>query len=307
MKVCVIGGGGFIGLWVVQVLMEQGDSVVVMGRSDRPAALPDEVEYVAAAYGASDALAAVLERVDALVHLAYATVPSTSFSDPIFDLLANVPPTVALFQQAAAAGTGKLVLVSSGGTVYGNVESLPIREDAPTNPISPYGITKLTIERYAHMYQALKGLPVVIARPGNAYGVRRDGGAGGGFVTAAVRAAMKGTVLPVFGDGSAVRDYVHVRDMASGIVAALGHGVPGEIYNIGTGHGLSNDDVVRRVAEVGGLVPSEIDVRYQPFRGFDVVANVLDASRLQAVSGWRPRTTLDAGIRELWQVCAAAG
>lgn len=304
MRVCILGGGGFIGQWVAQQLVDRGDSIVVMGRSQRPPGLPVKVDYIKAEYGTDKILGKVMGQVDALIHLAYATVPSTSFSDPIYDLMANVPPSVALFQQAAAIKIKRLVFVSSGGTVYGDTEALPIREEASTNPVSPYGITKLTIERYAHMYHSLMGLPVVTLRPGNAYGVRHEGGPGGGFVAAAVKSAVNGTPLHIFGDGSAVRDYVHVSDVASGIVAGLVDGVPGETYNIGTGIGFSNTDIVRLVETVLGPEQGQIEIQYQPFRGFDVAANVLDSSRLAAVSGWKPVVPIEAGIKELWKACA---
>jgi UDP-glucose 4-epimerase len=304
MKVCVIGGGGFIGQWVVRRLLARGDSVIVVGRSQRPPGLPAEIDYVVAEYGTDKVLGELMERVESIIHLAYATVPSTSFSDPIFDLMANVPSSVALFQQAAKVGIKRLVLVSSGGTVYGDAETLPIREDAPTNPISPYGITKLTIERYAHMYHTLMGLPVVTMRPGNAYGVRCEGRPGGGFVTAAVKSAVSGAPLHIFGDGSAIRDYIHVSDVAAGIVAGLVDGVPGDIYNIGTGVGLSNIDIVRLVRTVLGLKQDQIEIQYEPFRGFDVAANVLDSSQLAEVSDWKPTVSIKAGIEELWKACA---
>lgn len=306
MKVCIIGGGGFIGQWVARKLLARGDSVIMMGRSKRPEGLPAEIDYVVGEYGNNEILGKVIAQVESVIHLAYATVPSTSFSDPIFDLIANVPPSVALFQRAAATGIKRLVLVSSGGTVYGNAEALPLREEASTNPISPYGITKLTIERYAHMYHALKGLPVVIMRPGNAYGARCEGGPGGGFISAAVKSAVSGAPLPVFGDGSAIRDYIHVSDVAAGIVAGLVNGVPGEIYNVGTGIGLSNTDVVRLVGAVLGSRHGRIEVQYQPFRGFDVAANVLDSSRLAAASGWKPTVSIESGIEELWKACASS-
>lgn len=305
MKVCVIGGGGFIGQWVVRRLLARGDSVVVMGRSQRPRALPAEISYVMAEYGTGKVLGKIMEQVEALIHLAYATVPSTSFSDPIFDLMANVPPSVALFQQAAEVGIKRLVLVSSGGTVYGDTESLPIREEASTNPVSPYGITKLTIERYAQMYHALMGLPVVTMRPGNAYGIRCEGGPGGGFITAAVKSAVSGTPLKIFGDGSTIRDYIHVSDVADGIVAGLVDGLPGERYNIGTGIGLSNADIVRLVGTVLGPEQGQVEIEYHPFRGFDVAANVLDASRLAAASGWKPAVSIEAGIEEIWKSCVS--
>jgi len=301
MKIGVIGGNGFIGQWVVHSLQNHGHGVVVLGRSPRPAELPAAAGYIQGEYGNQEVLASIIAETDAIVHLAYATVPSTSFSDPIFDLMANVPSSVALFQAAAAAGAKRVVFVSSGGTVYGNSASMPISENFPTNPVSPYGITKLTVERYAHMYHDLMGLPVITIRPGNAYGVRRSGKPGGGFVSAAVNAAVNRIPVRIFGDGSTIRDYVHVRDVAEGIVSGLDHGVPGETYNVGTGIGLSNLDVVTRVRSVMGLGVGDIDVEHLPFRGFDVRANVLDCARLRTISGWTPAISIEAGIEDLRQ------
>jgi UDP-glucose 4-epimerase len=301
MTVLVLGGGGFIGQWVVKALLARGESVLVMGRTPSAIGMPPDARYICAEYGDVEILDRVLTAVDAVIHLAYATVPSTSFSNPIHDLVANVPSSVTLFEQAARAGIKRLVFVSSGGTVYGNVTVLPIEEDAPTNPISPYGITKLTIERYAQMHFLLDGLPVVIARPGNAYGLRCDGTPGPGFVTAAVRGVALNQPVPVYGDGGTIRDYVYVSDVAEGILACMYEGELGHIYNIGTGSGLSNMEVIAAAARCAGKRPEQVAVQFQPDRGFDVRANVLSPIRLESVSRWRHRVSMDQGIGELQQ------
>src|SRR5208283_5085757 len=121
-------------------------------------------------YGDRSFLADLLKDVDEVVNLAYSTVPKTSFEDPVQDILSNLPSAVNLFLATSQSSVQRLVLVSSGGTVYGKAASLPIVETHPTNPISPYGITKLAIEKYAVMYHNHTGLPVVVLRPGNAFG-----------------------------------------------------------------------------------------------------------------------------------------
>jgi UDP-glucose 4-epimerase len=125
-----------------------------------------------------------------VIHLAYATVPNTSFDNPLADLLQNLPPTVELFSKVAER-SGRLILVSSGGTVYGQAVQLPILENHPTNPISPYGVTKLTLEKYAHLYAVTKSLKVICVRPGNAYGVGQYPYIGQGFVSTAM-ASIRG-------------------------------------------------------------------------------------------------------------------
>lgn len=301
-RCCVIGGAGFIGAHVTRLLAGSGREVTVLGRRGQPdARLPDGVQYVSGDYGDPAVLQAVLRRVDAVIDLAYSTVPKTSFDDPVFDILSNLPASVQLLREAAAAGTRKVVLVSSGGTVYGIARSLPIREDHPTNPISPYGITKLTIEKYARMFEVTSGLPVVIVRPANAYGEGQHGFAGQGFIATAMHSIVRGQAVAIFGATGTVRDYVHVADVASGIVAALDSGEGGEIYNIGTGEARSNLDVLGVVEPLALAAGYELRTTTLPLRTFDVPANVLDSRKLSAVSGWMPSIDFAQGIQRSWR------
>ena len=159
----VIGGAGYIGAQLVSQLIATGRRVTVLGRSTTPRyELPVEAVYVAGDFSQLGLIGSLLDTHQEVIHLAYATVPNTSFENPLRDLLQNLPPTVQLFSEVADRGT-KLVLVSSGGTVYGEAEELPIRETHPTKPISPYGVTKLTLENYAYLYAATHGLNFVCA------------------------------------------------------------------------------------------------------------------------------------------------
>jgi UDP-glucose 4-epimerase len=302
----VIGGAGFIGTWLVRALLASGRDVTAMGRSAAPPpGFPAAARYVAGDYADRGRLRETFGGVDEVIDLAYATVPQTSYADPVFDIQANLPPSVGLLEEALAAGLKRVVFVSSGGTVYGPTDRLPIGEDAPTWPVSPYGITKLTIEKYARMFHRLHGLPVTIVRPGNAYGPGQRPFSGQGFIATAVATVLSGGEIPLFGAGDTVRDYVYVNDVASGILAALQDGAPGEIYNIGTGIGRSTAEVVaaiRRLAEPRGY---RARTRSLPSRGFDVPANVLDAAKLVARTRWRPQTAFDAGLAATWEAMLA--
>jgi UDP-glucose 4-epimerase len=301
-RACVIGGAGFIGAHVTRQLLNAGRDVIVLGRRARPdGVLPPEVAYVSGDYGDRAALKDVLRGVEELIDLAYATVPQTSFADPIFDILANLPPSVQLLQEAAAARVRKMVLMSSGGTVYGTAKALPIAEEHPTYPISPYGITKLTIEKYAGMLRQVSDLPVVIARPGNAYGEEQRAFAGQGFIATAMHSIISGETIRVFGAEGTIRDYLHVSDVASGILAVLVSGEPGNAYNIGSGIGKSNLDVLREIEPLAARGGYQIRTEMLARRRFDVPANVLDIRKLHTVSGWRPRVSFAAGIERVWQ------
>lgn len=301
MKTIVIGGAGFIGSLVSQSLIAAGREVIVVGR--RPAgahtaALP--CAYRCADLGNRAQMREILEPGCEVIDLAYATVPKTSYGDPVFDLLANLPGSVGLLEEAMAVGVRRLLLVSSGGTVYGPPSTLPITESHPTAPISPYGITKLTIDHYALMFHHTRDLPVVVVRPGNAYGVQQRSRTGQGFLAAAIDAILTRREIEIYGDEGTIRDYIHVSDVASGILAALDFGEDGEIYNLGTGIGASNLDVIALLRPFAEAAGHTIQVRHLPSRRFDVEANVLDAQKLCSACGWRPDVSLQHGLTEMW-------
>lgn len=265
-----------------------------------------QVEYVSGDYADERLLTDLLAGVDEVVDLAYSTVPKTSFEDPVFDIQTNLPQSVNLLRLAAEQNRlRKLVLVSSGGTVYGHATSTPIHETHPTNPVSPYGITKLAIEKYGLMYHQLTGLPVVVVRPGNAYGEGQLPFRGQGFVATAIASFLRGQRLTVFGGTEVVRDYIHVDDIASGIVAALDACTPGCCYNIGTGVGTHTNGLLAMIGGLAGQAGLELEVDHRPARAFDVRVNVLDSSRLAAASGWQPSVSLADGLDRAWRWLAA--
>ena len=285
-----------MGTHLVPKLLATGRRVTIVGRGASPFhQLPKEATYIPGDFGNLDLICALLDAHEEIIHLAYATVPNTSFDNPLADLLQNLPPTVQLFSEVAARG-GRLVLVSSGGTVYGEAISLPILESHPTQPISPYGVTKLTLEKYARLYSVTHGLKVITVRPANAYGEGQRPFVGQGFISTAMASAMQGKPVKIFGEQGAVRDYVYVGDLAEGILAALDRGQDGETYNLGSGVGRSNREVLDEMATLMQEIGCAIRIDYAPERIFDVKANVLDSSKLQQHTGWVPQIGFDEGL-----------
>ena len=304
MRCCVIGGAGFIGTYLVAELLATGREVLVLGRrAERPASLPAGAAYVSVGQDVAD-WAPYIAGAEEIVDLAYATVPQTSFADPVYDILANLPPTVALLQAARSLPLRKMVVVSSGGTVYGHADTLPIVESVQTNPVSPYGITKLTQEKYALMFHRLHGTPVSIVRPANAYGAGQRAFTGQGFIATAMGAILKGDEVTVFGESGTVRDYIHVADVARGILAVLERGDAGEVYNLGSGIGRNNREVLEAIAPLAARHDLSVRVRVAPAREFDVRANILDSGKLQACSGWQPTEDFHAGLSSMWAAIA---
>lgn len=307
MKSCVIGGGGFIGSYLVRQLMESGRKVLVLGRrTEAPDNLPNEVEYISGNYGDRQLLRNIFHEVEEVYDLAYATVPKSSFEDPVFDIMDNLPSSVTLLQEAKLANLKKILIVSSGGVVYGASNTLPITEDSATNPISPYGITKLTIEKYALMFCHLHGLPITIVRPSNAYGIGQKPFTGQGFIATAMGLIAKGEAVPVFGQTGTIRDYIHVSDVAAGILAAANKGKIGEIYNISSGLGLNNLEVINAIQQFALLNDKQVRVEILPERGFDVPISILSHDKLTLHTGWSPSVPFSDGVGAMWQAFLSA-
>jgi len=292
----VIGGAGYIGANMVPQLCATGRRVTVLGRSVAPQySLPADVEYVTGDFALPDLISRLLDTHQEVIHLAYATVPNTSFENPLVDLLQNLPPTVQLFSKVADRGA-KLVLVSSGGTIYGEALKLPISEDHPVKPISPYGVTKLSLENYANLYAVTHGLKFVCVRPANGYGVGQRPFVGQGFIATAMASAIQGLPIKIFGKQGTVRDYLYVSDLASGIVSALEYGHLSDTYNLGSGIGLSNMDVIELIRPLMQEISCDVKVENLPERTFDVKTNILDSTKLKKDTGWKPQIAFDEGL-----------
>lgn len=307
MTCCLVGGGGFIGRALASLLADTGRQVRVLDRApQRPQLLDLRAEYVHCDVSDAAHLVTALGGATELVDLSYASPARATFSNPLAEVLANVPVSVGVMQAAVALHLRRYVYVSSGGTVYGEQRVLPITEQAVPTPVSPYGITKLTIERYAFLMHHHHGLPAVVVRPGNAYGPEQLPFTGQGFIATAVGSVLAHKPVTVFGERGTVRDYVHVEDVASAIVAALDRGVPGSVYNVGTGVGLDNMDILDLIRAVAAASGFQLQVDCAPARPADVSANVLDASALHRDAGWSARIACAAGVREVWQAQFAA-
>ena len=297
----VVGGSGFIGSALLEVLaLDKGRKVTVLGRSSRPRyPLPNGVRYVQGDAANVHLMTELIAFVDEVIDLAYATVPKTSFVDPLYDVVANLPSAVNLLQIASKSNLRRYLLVSSGGAVYGNTEMLSIKENHPTNPVSPYGISKLVAEKYANFFHQMNGLPSVVVRPGNPYGVLQIGQTAQGFIGASIAAIRANRPVMVFGERGTVRDYLHVEDLALGLYATLQAGQSGVTYNLGTGLGHDNLQILRVIES---LLPDSqsITVEHQAIRPFDVKHNVLDSHLVYEHTGWKAQLSLEEGLASVW-------
>lgn len=299
MKTLILGGNGFIGSHLADKLLNEGHAVRVFDRNKELYREPiSGVEYVYADFGNRTLLAEALGDIDAVFHLISTTVPKTSNDDPAFDVTSNVVETINLLEKCVERDVKKIVFLSSGGTVYGAPDALPVTEDHPTNPECSYGITKLTIEKYLALFHLLYGLDYVVLRPSNAYGPRQNPLGIQGVIAVFLGRIAEGKPIEIWGDGEIVRDYVFVDDLVDGIYRAAIRTTSSHILNLGSGEGDSLNaivDVMRRT------IGEEVRVVYAAKRTFDVPQIYLDIRRATDELAWQPVTPLDAGIRRTWE------
>lgn len=299
MRVAIVGGAGFIGCALAATLRADDAEPVLFDIPDRLAATADllpGVARVAFDFSSDDDGVARLRGFDALAHLGATTTPAHSMASMQFDARSNIAPSLRLFEAAASAGIGRVVFASSGGTVYGAPSRLPVDEDAPTRPLSAYGVSKVAIENYLAIVPGIDGVSLRVANP---YGPFQLRGAAIGVIAHYARRLAQGLPFEVWGDGSVVRDYIAIDDVAAAFVAALRNDqVFSGAYNVGSGTGTRLDAIIALLFDTAGR---RVPVNYLPARNFDVPAIVLDSARLRAVSDWRPQVELEAGVRALWQ------
>lgn len=308
-KTClVLGGGGFIGTAVVRRLLLDGWKVRVFERLGKNSPVeyssnPD-VEWVVGDFQCVDDLGPALTGVQAVVHLISTMLPKASNEFPARDVQTNVIASLQLLSLMVDHGVSKIVFASSGGTVYGVPICVPIDESHRTQPEVSYGIAKLAIEKYLYLYSRLHGLRPVILRIANPYGEGQRIESAQGAVAAFLFHALKKEPIEIWGDGSVVRDYLHITDVASAFSFALGYSGSNQVFNIGAGHGLSLNEIA---AEIEDQLGYSLHKRYSPGREFDVPINVLDITLARKELGWNPTVSFRDGLRATIEAIARRG
>lgn len=298
MKTLVLGGCGFIGSHLVDGLLAAGHKVRVFDRSPKLYRVPlANVDYRFGDFADAPFLAEALEGVEVVYHLISTTVPSTSNLDPMADVRSNLINTLQLLQLMVQKNIPKIVFLSSGGTVYGIPETVPIPESHPLRPICSYGVVKVAIENYLFMFHQLHGLEYVVLRASNPYGERQGHVGVQGVIGSFMAKILAIEPIEIWGDGSVVRDFIYVSDLAELCVLAAQSKKSG-IYNAGSGVGHSINEIVSAFMEVTGQT---IEPVYRAGRGYDVPSVVLDIMGAKSAFEWSPQIDLRDGIERSWR------
>jgi UDP-glucose 4-epimerase len=297
MKILVTGGAGFIGSHVVDRYVAVGHQVVVvddLSSGQRPFVNPAAKFYELDIRSPRLAEVFEAERPEVVNHHAAQAEVRRSVEDPEFDASVNILGFLNLLVGCRAVSVRRVIYVSSGGAVYGDTTVLPTPEDHPTQPASPYGISKLTGEHYLTCWGALHGIRGVALRYANVYGPRQNPHGEAGVVAIFSHRLLRGEPAIINGDGQQTRDYVYVGDVAEVNLRALDHPDVTGALNIGTGLETSVVDLFRRLRDVAGV---QGEPAHGPPKAGEQRRSVLDTTRAARLLGWTPRVTLDEGLQ----------
>lgn len=294
----IFGGTGFVGRHLCSALFSSGQKATVVSRA------PDK-NFVASMSPLISALTLeefqanetdLLEKHNTIIYAASRSVPGTFIGSPWLEYEENVQPAMQLFCKASQINKDmRIVFISSGGTIYGTHHTHPIKEDAPVEPISPYGLGKATIEQGLEYLGRTRDLDYRILRVSNPFG-RWQSNPKQGIIPIAINAIQNDKPIVVFGQGHQVRDFIDADDLAEGILsAARSENCKQSILNIGSGHGITISEVFTMLEETLGRILKKESL---PKRASDVTFSVLDCTRAKMILGWEAKTPLYQSVEK---------
>jgi UDP-glucose 4-epimerase len=296
MKVLITGGAGFIGSHIADRYIELGHEVVI---ADNLVTGQRENIPSGATFYKIDICDSRLgeifekEKPDIVNHHAAQMDVRKSVDDPVYDATVNVLGGLNILQNCVKHDVKKVIFASTGGAIYGEQDYFPADENHPLRPLSPYGITKLTTEKYLYFYQVSYGLKYTILRYANVYGPRQNPHGEAGVVAIFTTKLIKGEKAVINGDGKQTRDYVYVGDVVKANELALS-GAENKIYNIGTGIETDVNVLFNKIKQALGKDVPDI---HGPAKAGEQLRSVLNNSLIQKEQGWRPSVSLDDGFK----------
>ena len=301
MKILLLGAAGFIGTnLTIELAKKTEDEITLVDRSKaffKPIVSMDlkNVHILEADLTVDMDFDSILKDQEVVYHLVSTTVPTTSNQHLSQELVSNVIFSANLFEACIRCDVKKVVFVSSGGTVYGKEVDCPLKEKTATNPISSYGVQKITIEKLLYLYRYMYGLDYRIIRLANPYGPYQRPNGVLGAVTTFTYKALKGDEITVYGDGSVVRDFIYIDDAIRAIMKIVNGENKHRTFNLGCGYGTSIKQVLETIEKVLGI---KLNVSYLEGRKVDVPVNYLDISRYEKYYGALNPISLEDGIRK---------
>lgn len=303
MKILITGGAGFIGSHVSEKLLKEKYEVVVLdnfhtGMKENIPAGVETIEMDIRDQGLIDVF--VSRKFDAVIHLAGQTMVNVSVDNPALDADINVMGTVNVLEACRKTGVKRIIFAATAAA-YGAIKELPIVECAKTEPMSFYGLSKLTVERYLHLYHDLYGLDYVALRFANVYGERQGDGGEGGVISIFTKRIAAKLGITIHGDGMQTRDFIYAGDIAAAIEKALVTEQANDVYNVSTQTEVSLNEMVDILRLVSGQT---IDPVFGTARQGDIYRSMLSNEKIVKAFGWKPEVSLKEGLAKTYQYFA---
>ena len=298
MKNCIVyGGGGFIGSHLSEELLNKGYNVTIFDKinfsKENIKKFKDSVKIIEGDFNNEYDLLNSLDGIDYIFHLVSSTLPASSNDNPVYDAESNLVSILKLLQEVVNRKIKKFVFISSGGTVYGIPQIIPIPENHSRKPICSYGIIKKTIEDYLNMYNYLYGLDYTVFRMANPYGERQNPLYAQGLIPVFLKKILLGEEIIIWGDGLVRRDYVYIKDAVIPLVQSLESKSEYKVFNLGSGIGYSVNELLKMIKEV---TKHETKVTYTRARKLDVPISILDISLVKKEFNYSPKTDIEKGL-----------
>jgi len=299
MKILVTGGAGFIGSWVAEAYIEDGNEVLIIDNlsTGNLNNVPSAAEFIKGDIRDRSVLKAAFSEFnpDIINHHAAQIDVRKSVDDPTLDADINIKGTLNLLELSRKSGISKFIFASTGGAIYGEPDLIPADEDTVPMPISPYGISKFSIEKYLSYYNKIYGLNYTSLRYSNVYGPRQNPHGEAGVIAIFCNKIITGEPCIVYGDGEQTRDYVYVEDVKRANIECVLS--PNDSYNIGTSIETSVNGLIEYLRKASGR---DFEVIYEPARDGEVERISLNNNKAMKEINWTPHVMLEEGIKNTW-------
>lgn len=301
--ILILGGSGFIGKALTARLQSTYPEIYSISRRNHDCQSFTNVQHYQCSLDNLEVLAKLLPRCRTLFHLASETTPGSSTLHPAIEATNNLLPSLRLLECLQNFPHVNLVYVSTGGAIYGNIDAEKVSEKMPLSPLSYYGAGKAALEKFICAYCRQTGNNAVILRPSNVYGPGQKFREGFGIIPTTLKNLLDGKVVPVWGRGDAVRDYLYIDDFIDFCCKMLNEegayrDRDADVYNIGSGKGYSIEELMQMIEKITGL---EIARTPMAARTIDVQRVVLNSAKAEKKFAWLAQTDLETGIEKTWQ------
>ncbi len=302
-NILVLGADGFIGSNLVKSLQKDEAYKIFTfdlfknGVSKNINYFDDNLIMVHGNFLNKEDLKNALKNIDYVFHFIFLTTPGSSMNDPLMDINTNIVGTINLLEECVKANVKRIIFSSSGGAIYGNENKNIYTEEDTTNPISPYAISKLAIEKYLEYFKINRGLDYLILRYANPYGPGQNITGSQGIIPIFLNLIRQNKPITIFGDGENIRDYIFIDDLINITRSLFLKETKHKIYNVGSGKGESINKIVDIIAEV---VKHKIIIENKPARLIDVKKIILDTSRIVNETNYVLKISMEEGIKKTW-------